>query len=107
MRRRIWRFELVLIFMGLVFFAVGYGVYHAGWLKPPRKIYPADILQPPEDWETAKDRALGRLLHAFLLRVDSLQRDSMVKKDYDSLLRARPGLVDSARAAERIYYSPD
>lgn len=57
------------------------------------------IPQTPEEF----DRKQLETIRAFEHRMDSLSRDSSGRKEYDSISRARPGLMDSARTAETYY----
>lgn len=56
----------------------------------------------PETPEAFERKAL-ELIRAFEHRMDSLRQDSLGRKEYDSICRVRPGLLDSARAAEAYY----
>lgn len=81
---------------------VGHRVTSAvGWRRPGR-IVPAAVL-PPVGGLTRGDREVAQALRVLLRRVDSLRNDSTGRRVYDSLVGARPGLLDSARVAERFY----
>lgn len=81
--------------------------YRKGWVKP------ADIAVVPlghiregplrvvhaHQWWLAI-RAVERVM-------DSLRRDSSGARVYDSILRARPGLMDSLGHAEHFFYLQD
>jgi hypothetical protein len=74
------------------------------WRRPGR-IVPAAVLPPGGGLAGAsgRDRALAQALGVLLRRVDSLRNDSSGRRVYDSLVELRPGLLDSARVAERFY----
>jgi hypothetical protein len=92
-----------------VFSYVGHRVARATeekeWRRPGR-IIPAAVLLRGGGSAAASlsgDRELAGALRVLLRRVDSLRCDSSGRRVYDSLVRARPGLLDSARVAERFY----
>lgn len=60
--------------------------------KPPR------VSQAHAGWLTV--RAWERMM-------DSLREDAHGRRIYDSILAARPGILDSARKAEDFFYSHD
>jgi hypothetical protein len=74
------------------------------WRRPER-IVPAAALPPGGGLAGAsgRDRELVLALRLLLRRVDSLRNDSSGRRVYDSLVESRPGLLDSARVAERFY----
>jgi len=74
------------------------------WRRPER-IVPAAVLPPGDGLAGAsgRDRELVQALRMLLRRVDSLRNDSSGRRVYDSLVESRPGLLDSARVAERFY----
>lgn len=47
------------------------------------------------------------MMRAFEDRMDSLRKDSVGARVYDSIVRVRPGLMDSVRGAEEYYYLQD
>jgi hypothetical protein len=71
----------------------------------PGRIVPAAVLPPGGGLAGAsgRDRELAQALRMLLRRVDSLRNDSTGRRVYDSLVESRPGLLDSARVAERFY----
>jgi len=84
---------------------VGYCLSRRVWLWVPGKIVPAAVILPPDPrvFRDARERErLGSAIRALLRRMDSLEADSSGRRMYDSLVRARPGLLDSARVAERF-----
>lgn len=85
---------------GGVFSYVGHRVSAVGFRSPGR-IVPAVLSSGSA--LTPGDRELARALRMLLRRVDSLRVDSSGRRAYDSLVRSRPGLLDSARVAERFY----
>ena len=42
-------------------------------------------------------------IRKFLQQMDSLRLDSIGHRSYDSICHFRPGLIDSARTAEKLY----
>src|SRR5687767_12182579 len=53
---------------------------------------------------SAGDRAIIRI-NSFKKYMDSLSKSSQARLVYDSILKARPGLMDSIQIIEEIYYS--
>ena len=104
------RWKWVGLVMGLavgggVFSYVGHRVAASVGYGRPGRIVPA-VLPPMGGMSEASpggDRELARALRVLLHRVDSLRSDSTGRRVYDSLVRARPGMLDSARVAERFY----
>lgn len=66
------------------------------------RIVPALLPVRCGGWDE-RERDIAQGLRVLLRRVDSLRNDSAGRRTYDSLVRARPGLLDSARVVERIY----
>lgn len=59
--------------------------------KPP-------ISQAHAGWVTVR---------AWERKMDSLRRDAHGRRTYDSILAARPGILDSAKKAQEFFYSRD
>jgi hypothetical protein len=93
--------------LGAVFLIwLGYELHPTNPLKAPERIVPAAVLLPPDRRLLLNGRERERLelaLRRLLRHVDSLAADSAGRRVFDSLVRARPGLLDSARKAERYF----
>jgi hypothetical protein len=89
--------------LGLLFLSVHRTLHTALVVRPARMRSPPRAESPPvahahENW---------LIIRAWERAMDSLGRDSSGKRRYDSILAARPGILDSARKAEVFYYSHD
>lgn len=75
-------------------------------IKPDQVAVPKYYDQRNSEFEepqvSAKD--ITRINH-FREYMDSLSRSSRGRSEYDSILKARPGLMDSIKIIEEIYYS--
>jgi hypothetical protein len=96
-----WRLVLGLVAGCGVIGYMAYRTFFGGAFSVPGRIAPTVVILPPV--RGSDDRALGEGLRLLLRQVDSLQADSSGRRVLDSLVRARPGLLDSARVAERLY----
>jgi hypothetical protein len=116
MKRKVWIVVLALVLLvvlGCVGGWVGWrlGGPKLGGLPVGRlrlmesvgRIEPARLRRPQDD----RNRELARALHALLRRLDSLATDSKGRPVYDSLMRMRPGLVDSARTLVKYFDAVD
>jgi hypothetical protein len=92
----------VLALAGSVWILGNYLIYGLRPLKPTGRIVTV-ILPSPNRVDAAERRWMDRTLGILLRRLDSLRRDSAGRSVYDSLLRMRPGLMDSLRA---VYAAP-
>ena len=94
----------------------GWSLYYMGsafFGNHKKSILKTDHVQIPEHYDRSGEEAVhqGNLideftwrdLHAFKNYIDSLKANR--PKQYDSINRERPGLVDSLAALEEIYYS--
>ena len=101
------------IFLLLLVMALAAACISAGALiekrhvyQMPGKIVPAAVIIPL-DGRTLRDERerewLGMCLQALRRRLDSLAADSAGRRSYDSLARARPGLLDSLKIAEHYF----
>jgi hypothetical protein len=105
------RWKWVWLALGLVvgggmFSYVGHRVAQTVEWRTPGRIVPAAVLPPAggsSGPSSGGDRELAQALRMLLRRVDSLRTDSTGRRVYDSLVAARPGMLDSARVAERFY----
>jgi hypothetical protein len=87
----------VLALAGAVWILGNYMVYGLRPLASAGRIVTV-ILPPPNRVDPAERQWMDRALGILLRRLDSLRRDSAGRRVYDSLLRMRPGLMDSLRA---------
>ena len=72
-------------------------------VRAPEKIVPAAVLPADGRLRDARERELlGAALRMLQRRMDSLAADSAGRRSVDSLVRARPGLMDSVGAVERL-----
>jgi hypothetical protein len=92
----------VLVLAGAVWFLGNYLVYGLRPLASAGRIVTV-ILPSPNRVDVAERRWMDRALGILLRRLDSLRRDSAGRQVYDSLLRMRPGLMDSLKA---VYAAP-
>ena len=93
-----------------LFTIVGYCLSRKSRLLVPGRVVPAGVVLPP-DWRGLRGererQALGAAIGALLRRVDNLAADSVGRRQFDSLIAARPGLLDSAKVAERYFSLQD
>ena len=106
MRKDGWAWTLGIVLCAAAFGELGYGLHSTHRLKVPGRSVPAAVVLPP-DWRALRNekerRLLGSAIRGLLRRVDSLEADSAGRRLFDSLVRARPGLLDSAKIAERYF----
>lgn len=99
--------------LGLVCFSVHQTLHTALVARPVRRLAPLAPLSPLPPLPRAESPPVARahegwlIIRAWERAMDSLRRDSSGKRVYDSILAARPGILDSARKAEAFYYSHD
>ena len=60
-------------------------------------------LMPPYPLTLRSDTSDLPVIRHFLFQMDSLRLDSIRHRSYDSICHFRPGLIDSARTAEKLY----
>ena len=104
---RIRRRSLVIFLglgLGLVCFSVHQTLHTAFVARPARMLAPLPRAESPP---VARAHESWLIIRAWERAMDSLRRDSSGKRRYDSILAARPGILDSARKAEAFYYSHD
>jgi hypothetical protein len=109
----------VLIWMGLVPCLVGLviGVAVTCWsvnkgFRPVLLALPAKIEVPAAGGRVKQWRAAGAhegwlAIRAFEHYMDSLRQGAAGARQYDSILHARPGIMDSAQEAEVYFYLQD
>jgi hypothetical protein len=89
--------------LGLLCFSV-HQTLHTALVARPARLLPLPRAEPPA---VAHAHEGWLIIRAWERAMDSLRRDSSGKRVYDSILAARPGILDSARKAEAFYYSHD
>lgn len=89
--------------LGLLCLSVHRTLHTALVVRPVRMLPPPRAESPP----VAHAHETWLIIRAWERAMDSLRRDSSGKRRYDSILAARPGILDSARKAEAFYYSHD
>jgi hypothetical protein len=93
--------------LGLVCFSVHQTLHTALVARPVRRLAPLPPFPRAESPPVARAHEGWLIIRAWERAMDSLRRDSSGKRVYDSILAARPGILDSARKAEAFYYSHD
>lgn len=75
-------------------------------IKPSQVSVPKhyDITEPKTRQQPVSEKDIKRI-HRFKKHMDSLHLSPGGKIVYDSILKTRPGLMDSIQAMEEIYYS--
>ena len=97
MKRKMIEAIVVLVLAGAIWLWGDYRLCRLRPLEPAGRIVTV-ILPSPNRVGVAERRWIDRALGILLRRLDSLRRDSTGRRVYDSLMRMRPGLMDSLRA---------
>jgi hypothetical protein len=79
---------------------------HTAFLQQPNRVLvsPGSLTKSPP---VAHAHEGWLAMRAFEHYMDSLRQDSNGRRRYDSILSARPGILDSARKAETFFYLHD
>jgi hypothetical protein len=102
----LWLVVFCLLFGGFSIYSfVGAFRNKAKAIKPSHISMPKYYHQPEAQTESAIGKRDIVRINRFKKYIDSLQQSQDGKIICDSILKARPGLMDSIRAIEQIYFS--
>jgi hypothetical protein len=81
--------------------------HNVGFLSVQGVHIPAGVARPePLSTESLRQQAILRHLQHVLYQMDSLRTHPATKSQYDSLMSARPGLLDSLQQAQTLFLHP-
>ncbi len=103
----LWLLVFCLVSGGFSIYALlGTFKQHQNSMKPSQLSVPKyyDRMASKTNGQPVSEKDIEKI-NAFKKYLDSMRLSSKGKIWYDSILRTRPGLIDSIRAIEEIYYS--
>ena len=107
--RTLWVVVLVFFLaVSSLLVAVLVRTWHVATILSVRTIHMPAVVTIPEplSTESLRQQAVLRHLQHVVYQIDSLRTNPATKGQYDSLMRERPGLLDSLLQAQQLFLHP-